>query len=322
MSKYLVTGGAGFIGANFLLNVVENHKDDQFVCVDKLTYAANLSNLDPIMNEPNFKFVKGDICDVFKMYRLFKKDKFDYVINFAAETSVDKSFKLITPFFRTNVYGVKVLVRLSRRFKVKRFHQASTDEVYGSVNSITSDVSFWEDDTPAPSNPYAESKRRAEVFLLHYGRNHRKFDYTISRSSNCYGRFQYKDKLIPKTIDAIRRKQDITVYGDGSNIRDWLSVDTNCEAIDFIVRHGEKNEIYNISEHNLYSNLEIVKTICNKFNYPEEKIKFVKDRKRHDLKYSMKTVKLRKLGFATQRDFAKEFDRFLEEEKNKKLPTE
>jgi len=303
MAKFLITGGAGFIGGNFLHIMVDNYPDDEYVCIDALTYAGNLETLGPIMKKKNFKFVYENICSREKVYKLFEEEKFDYVINFAAESHVDRS--IVTPelFLQTNVLGTQVLMDACRKYGIKRYHQVSTDEVYGDLPLDRPDLLFKEDTPIHTSSPYSASKASADLLVLAY---HRTFGLpvTISRCSNNYGPYHYPEKLIPLMIKNALNSIPLPVYGNGQNVRDWLYVDDHCEAIDLIVRNGKDGEVYNIGGHNEKSNIDVVKTILKALNKPESLIKYVDDRPGHDLRYAMDPTKIQnELGWMPKHNF-------------------
>jgi len=289
--KILVTGGAGFIGGNFLHLMVKKYPNDKFICLDALTYAGNLETLEPIINEPNFKFVKGNICDRAFVYDLFKKEHFDVVINFAAESHVDRSIVNPQIFLETNIVGVSVLLDACREFGIKRYHQVSTDEVYGDLPLDRPELLFTESTPLHTSSPYSASKASADLLVLAY---HRTFNVpiTISRCSNNYGPYQFPEKLMPLMIQKAMRNEKLPVYGDGKNVRDWLHVYDHCYAIDLIVRNGKEGEIYNIGGHNEKSNLEVVQTILGALNKDESLIEHVKDRLGHDRRYAIDPKKI------------------------------
>ncbi len=303
MAKFLVTGGAGFIGGNFLHMMVNKYKDDQYVCVDALTYAGNLETLEPILNKPNFKFVHENICNREGIYKLFETEKFDYVINFAAESHVDRSIDNPEIFLKTNILGTQVLMDACRKYGIKRYHQVSTDEVYGDLPLDRKDLFFTEENPIKTSSPYSASKAAADLLVLAYYRTY-KLPVTISRCSNNYGPYQFPEKLIPLMIQKALHNEKLPVYGNGENVRDWLYVGDHCEAIDLIVRHGKDGEIYNIGGHNERTNLEVVKTILKELNKPESLINYVKDRPGHDLRYAMDPHKIEtELGWKPKYNF-------------------
>lgn len=303
MAKFLVTGGAGFIGGNFLHMMVNKYKDDQYVCVDALTYAGNLETLEPILNKPNFKFVHENICNREGIYKLFETEKFDYVINFAAESHVDRSIDNPEIFLKTNILGTQVLMDACRKYGIKRYHQVSTDEVYGDLPLDRKDLFFTEETPIKTSSPYSASKAAADLLVLAYYRTY-KLPVTISRCSNNYGPYHFPEKLIPLMIQKALHNEKLPVYGNGENVRDWLYVGDHCEAIDLIVRYGKDGEIYNIGGHNERTNLEVVKTILKELNKPESLINYVKDRPGHDLRYAMDPHKIEtELGWKPKYNF-------------------
>ena len=303
MSKFLITGGAGFIGGNFLHLMVNKYPNDQYVCVDALTYAGNLETLEIIMNKPNFKFIHENICNREEIYKLFEKEHFDYVINFAAESHVDRSIENPEIFLKTNILGTQVLMDACRKYGIKRYHQVSTDEVYGDLPLDRKDLFFKEDTPIHTSSPYSASKASADLLVLAY---HRTFNLpiTISRCSNNYGPYHFPEKLIPLMIQKALKNEHLPVYGNGENVRDWLYVEDHCEAIDLIVRNGKDGEIYNIGGHNEKTNLEVVKTILKVLNKDESLITYVKDRPGHDLRYAMDPTKIEsELGWKPKHNF-------------------
>lgn len=289
--NFLVTGGAGFIGGNFMHYMVNKYTNDLFVCIDALTYAGNLETLEPIKDKPNFKFVHGNICDRDLVYKLFEEYKFDYVVNFAAESHVDRSIENPTIFLETNVIGTSVLMDACKKYGIKRYHQVSTDEVYGDLPLDRPDLLFKEDTPIHTSSPYSASKASADLLVLAYHRTF-KLPITISRCSNNYGPYHFPEKLIPLMIKKALANEPLPVYGNGSNVRDWLHVYDHCTAIDLIVRNGRDGEVYNVGGHNEKSNLEVVKTILKALDKPESLIHYVKDRPGHDLRYAMDPTKL------------------------------
>lgn len=301
--KILVTGGAGFIGTNFIYYELENYPDDNLVCVDKLTYAGNIDNLKKAQQHRNFKFIKADICDRKVMYELFEKEKFDVVINFAAESHVDRSIEGPEIFFQTNVMGTQVLLDACLKFGVSRFHQISTDEVYGDLPLERPDLFFTEQTPLNPSSPYSSSKASADLMVSAYHRTYG-LPVTISRCSNNYGPFQHHEKLIPLIINNALENKKLPIYGKGINVRDWLYVEDHCKAVDLIVRNGKIGEIYNIGGHNEIRNIDIVRLICNQLDKSEELIEFVTDRKGHDLRYAIDPKKIHdELGWLPQTKF-------------------
>ncbi|MBQ1321486.1 MAG: dTDP-glucose 4,6-dehydratase [Solobacterium sp.] len=301
--KILVTGGAGFIGGNYALTMVKKHPEDEYVVLDALTYAGNLETLKDVAGEPNFRFVKGDIRDRELIDRLFAEEQFDVVINFAAETHVDRSVEDPEVFVTTNIIGVQTLMDACRKYNVGRFHQVSTDEVYGDLPLDRPDLLFREDTPIHASSPYSASKAGADLLVLAY---HRTFGLpvTISRCSNNYGPYHFPEKLIPLMISRALADESLPVYGNGANVRDWLYVTDHCSAIDLIIRKGRVGEVYNIGGHNEKSNLEVVKTILKALNKPESLIHFVKDRPGHDLRYAMDPTKIEtELGWKPEYTF-------------------
>ena len=291
MSKFLVTGGAGFIGGNFLHTMVDRYPNDIYVCVDALTYAGNMETLEPIMNRPNFKFVHEDITNREGIFHLFEEEHFDYVINFAAESHVDRSIENPGIFLNTNIMGTQVLMDACRKYGIRRYHQVSTDEVYGDLPLDRPDLFFTEKTPIRTSSPYSASKASADLLVMAY---HRTFGLpvTISRCSNNYGPYQFPEKLIPLIIQKASRNESLPIYGKGENVRDWLYVGDHNNAIDLIVRNGKDGEVYNIGGHNERTNLQVVKTILKVLGKPESLITYVTDRPGHDLRYAMDPTKI------------------------------
>ncbi len=303
MAKFLVTGGAGFIGGNFLHIMVNKYPNDEYVCLDALTYAGNMETLEPILNKPNFKFVHENICNREGVFKLFEQEKFDYVINFAAESHVDRSIEDPEIFLKTNILGTAVLMDACRKYGIKRFHQVSTDEVYGDLPLDRKDLFFTETTPLHTSSPYSASKASADLLVLAYHRTF-KLPVTISRCSNNYGPYQFPEKLIPLMIQKASRNEALPVYGNGSNVRDWLYVGDHCTAIDLIVRNGRDGEVYNVGGHNEKTNLEVVKTILSTLDKPETLINYVKDRPGHDLRYAIDPKKIEtELGWKPEHNF-------------------
>lgn len=303
MSKFLITGGAGFIGGNFCHYMVKTYPNDEFVCIDALTYAGNLETLSPIINKVNFKFVCENICNKKAVFDMFEKEKFDYVVNFAAETHVDRSIENPGIFLQTNVIGTQILLDACRKYGIKRYHQVSTDEVYGDLPLDRPDLLFSEETPLHASSPYSASKASADLLVLAY---HRTFGVpcTISRCSNNYGPYQFPEKLIPLIIKKALVNESLPIYGNGANIRDWLHVYDHCTAIDLIVRKGVNGEIYNVGGHNEKTNLEVVKVILKELGKPESLITYVKDRAGHDLRYAINPTKLiKELGWKPKYTF-------------------
>ena len=289
--KFLVTGGAGFIGGNFAHYMVNTYPEDQIVVLDLLTYAGNLETLEPIMEKPNFKFVKGDIRARELIDHLCAEEKFDMVVNFAAETHVDRSVEDPEVFITTNILGTQVLMDACRKYGIQRYHQVSTDEVYGDLPLDRPDLFFTEETPIHTSSPYSAAKAGADLLVQAYHRTF-KLPVTISRCSNNYGPYHFPEKLIPLMISRALADESLPVYGDGMNVRDWLHVYDHCTAIDLILRKGREGEVYNIGGHNEKTNLEVVKTILAALNKPESLIHFVKDRPGHDLRYAMDPTKI------------------------------
>ena len=290
--KILVTGAAGFIGSNFTYYMLDKHPEDKIVALDALTYAGNLETLEPLMDNENFSFVKGNISDKPAMFDLFEKERFDIVVNFAAETHVDRSIEDPGIFLKTNVLGTQVLLDASKEFGVKRFHQIGTDEVYGDLPLDRPDLFFREDMPLKASSPYSASKASADLLTLAYYRTYG-LPVTVSRCSNNYGPYQFPEKLIPLVIYRALSDESVPVYGTGENVRDWLYVMDHCSAIDMIMRDGRVGEIYNIGGHNERDNLTVVKTILKKLGKPESLITYVTDRKGHDKRYAIDPSKVR-----------------------------
>jgi dTDP-glucose 4,6-dehydratase len=301
--KMLVTGGAGFIGANYVRLKVD--EDDDIVCLDLLTYAGNMDNLDGVIGKDNFTFVRGDINDRKFIFDLFKKEKFDQVVHFAAESHVDRSIEDPSAFLRTNVLGTQNLLDACREFGIKRFHQVSTDEVYGDLPLDREDLKFTEDHPIRPSSPYSASKASADLLCLAYNRTFN-VPVTISRCSNNYGPYQFPEKLIPRMITLALRNKKLPVYGKGENVRDWLHVSDHCSAIDAILTKGKEGEVYNIGGNCERRNIDIVKLILKQLGKSEDLITFVHDRKGHDLRYAIDNGKItRELGWSPAVTFEK-----------------
>ncbi len=290
--KILVTGGAGFIGSNFIYYMLDKHPDYNIVCLDKLTYAGNLKTLDTALKSPNFKFVKGDIADRNIVFPLFSEEKFDIVVNFAAESHVDRSIDDPGIFLKTNILGTQILMDASREFGVKRYHQVSTDEVYGDLPLDRPDMFFTEETPIHTSSPYSASKAAADLLCQAYYRTFG-LPITISRCSNNYGPYHFPEKLIPLMIANALNNRSLPVYGNGLNIRDWLYVEDHCAAIDLIIHNGRIGEVYNIGGHNEKTNIYIVKKILEILGKTEELISYVTDRKGHDLRYAIDPSKIK-----------------------------
>ena len=295
--KIIVTGGAGFIGANFVYYELREHPEDAIVCYDALTYAGNLATLDSAREHPQFSFVRGDIADRAAVYALFEREKPDIVVNFAAESHVDRSIENPEIFLQTNIIGTSVLLDACRKYGIKRYHQVSTDEVYGDLPLDRPDLLFTEETPLHASSPYSSSKASADLLVQAYARTYG-VPVTISRCSNNYGAYQFPEKLIPLMIIRAMQGEKLPVYGDGLNVRDWLHVDDHCAAIDAIMRRGTEGEVYNVGGHNERSNIEVVRTILKALGKGEEQISYVTDRKGHDRRYAIDPTKIgRELGW-------------------------
>ncbi len=291
--KFLITGGAGFIGSNYCHYVVNKYPEDQFVCLDALTYAGNYNNIKELEGKDNFKFVKGDITDRELVDKLFEDEKFDVVINFAAESHVDNSIKNPGIFLTTNIIGTQVLMDASLKHGVKRYHQVSTDEVYGDLPLDRPDLLFTEDTPIHTSSPYSSSKAGADLLVGAYYRTFG-LPVTISRCSNNYGPYQFPEKLIPVIFSKAMRDEKVPVYGTGENVRDWIHVHDHNVGVDLIVRNGKVGEVYNLGGHSERTNLTVVKTILKQLGKSEDLIEFVEDRKGHDLRYAIDSSKAEK----------------------------
>jgi len=299
----IVTGGAGFIGANFIYYELRTHPEDRIVCYDVLTYAGNIATLDEAKRSPNFTFVRGDIADRAAVYALFEREKPDVVINFAAESHVDRSIENPEIFLQTNIIGTSILLDACRKYGIERYHQVSTDEVYGDLPLDRPDFFFTEETPLHTSSPYSSSKAGADLLVQAYARTYG-IPVSISRCSNNYGAFQFPEKLIPLMIIRALRGEKLPVYGDGLNVRDWLHVDDHCAAIDAIVRRGNAGEIYNVGGHNERSNIDVVRTILRLLGKGEELISYVEDRKGHDRRYAIDPAKIgRDLGWQPETSF-------------------
>ena len=296
-------GGAGFIGSNFIFYMLGTHPDYRIICLDKLTYAGNLSTLTSVMGNSNFRFVKLDICDRDGVYKLFEEERPDIVVNFAAESHVDRSVENPEVFLQTNILGTQVLIDACRKYGITRYHQISTDEVYGDLPLDRPDLSFNEATPLRASSPYSASKASADLLVLACHRTYG-LPVTISRCSNNYGSYQFPEKLIPLIIVNCLNDKSLPVYGKGENVRDWLYVEDNCRAIDLIIHKGRVGEVYNVGSHNEMRNIDIVKLICQKLGKPESLITYVTDRKGHDLRYAMDTTKIHnELGWMPETSF-------------------
>ena len=291
--KILVTGGAGFIGSNFMHYVVNKYPEDEYVCLDALTYAGNYNNIASLEGKKNYKFVKGDIRDKEFIEDLFEKEKFDVVINFAAESHVDNSIKNPNIFADTNILGTLTLMNACNKYGIKRYHQVSTDEVYGDLPLDRPDLLFTESTPVHTSSPYSSSKASADLFVQAYHRTYG-LPTTISRCSNNYGPYQFPEKLIPKTIARALNNEPIPVYGTGENVRDWIHVHDHNIGVDKIVREGKVGEVYNLGGRSERNNLYIVKNILKQLGKDESLITFVEDRKGHDLRYAIDSTKAEK----------------------------
>ena len=289
--KILVTGGAGFIGSNFVYYELDNYPNDEVICLDKLTYAGNLETLEVAMKNPKFKFVKGDIVDRVFVDELFASEKPDVVVNFAAESHVDRSIENPEIFLQTNVIGTSVLMDACRKYGNIRYHQVSTDEVYGDLPLDRPDLFFTETTPLHTSSPYSASKASADLLVQAYYRTY-KLPVTISRCSNNYGPYHFPEKLIPLMIANALNDKKLPVYGKGENVRDWLYVEDHCSAIDLIIRKGKIGDVYNIGGHNERTNLEVVKTIIKELGKSEDLIEFVTDRPGHDRRYAIDPTKI------------------------------
>ncbi len=300
----IVTGGAGFIGSNFIFHMLDKYPDYRIVCVDKLTYAGSLTTLKSVLDRPNFRFVREDICNREAMYALFEEEEPDIVVNFAAETHVDRSIEDPGVFLETNIIGTGVLLDRCRKYGIGRFHQVGTDEVYGDLPLDRPDLFFTEQTPLRPSSPYSAAKASADFLTLAYYRTFG-IPVTISRCSNNYGPYQFPEKLIPLMIANALADKPLPVYGEGINVRDWLYVDDHCKAIDLIIHKGTVGEVYNIGGHNEMRNIDIVKIICAELGKPESLITHVTDRKGHDMRYAIDPSKIHaELGWLPETRFA------------------
>ena len=277
----LVTGGAGFIGSNFVYYELQKHPEDRVVCLDALTYAGNLESLEDAMKNPQFRFVRGDITDRAAVEKLFEEEHPDIVVNFAAESHVDRSVEDPGLFLRTNIMGTQTMMDASRKYGVKRYHQVSTDEVYGDLPLDRPDLFFTEETHIHTSSPYSASKAGADLLVLAYARTFG-LPVSITRCSNNYGPYHFPEKLIPLMITRALADESLPVYGNGLNVRDWLYVEDHCAAIDLVMRKGREGEVYNVGGHNERTNLDVVKTVLKELGKPESLITYVKDRPGHD----------------------------------------
>lgn len=300
----IITGGAGFIGSNFVFHMLREHPQDRVICLDKLTYAGNLSTLAPVMGQDNFRFVKADICNRDAVYSLFEEEHPDVVVNFAAESHVDRSIENPAIFLETNIMGTAVLMDACRKYGIQRYHQVSTDEVYGDLPLDRPDLFFTETTPIHTSSPYSSSKASADLLVLAYHRTYG-LPVTISRCSNNYGPYHFPEKLIPLMIINALHDKPLPVYGDGLNVRDWLYVEDHCRAIDLILQKGRVGEVYNVGGHNEMKNIDIVKLICKALGKPESLIHHVTDRKGHDRRYAIDPTKIHEeLGWLPETKFA------------------
>ncbi len=300
----MVTGGAGFIGANFIFYMLAKYPDYRIVCLDKLTYAGNRNTLSSVMDNPNFRFAKVDICHREGVYHLFAEEKPHMVVNFAAESHVDRSIDDPEIFLQTNILGTQVLMDACLKYGIERYHQVSTDEVYGDLPLDRPDLKFTEQTPIRASSPYSASKAAADLLVMAYHRTYN-LPVTISRCSNNYGPYQFPEKLIPLTITNALHNKPLPVYGQGKNVRDWLYVEDHCKAIDLILHKGIVGEIYNIGGHNEMKNIDIVKILCHALGKPEDLITYVADRKGHDLRYAIDPEKIHtQLGWQPETMFA------------------
>ena len=299
----LVTGGAGFIGSNFIFHMLKKYPGYRIVCLDKLTYAGNLSTLSSVLEEPNFRFVKLDICDREGVFRLFEEERPDIVVNFAAESHVDRSIEDPGIFLQTNILGTATLMDACRKFGIRRFHQVSTDEVYGDLPLTRPDLFFTEETPLHTSSPYSASKASADLLVLAYHRTY-SLPVTISRCSNNYGPYHFPEKLIPLMIINALDEKPLPVYGTGENVRDWLYVEDHCKAIDLIIHKGREGEVYNVGGHNERKNIDIVRLICKALGKSESLITYVADRKGHDMRYAIDPTKIHnELGWLPETKF-------------------
>ena len=299
----IVTGGAGFIGSNFVFHMLKAHPDYRIVCLDKLTYAGNLSTLEPVLQQDNFRFVKEDICDRQAVDKLFQEEKPDMVVNFAAESHVDRSIENPGIFLETNIMGTAVLMDACRKYGIQRYHQVSTDEVYGDLPLDRPDLFFTEETPLHTSSPYSSSKAGADLLVMAYYRTYG-LPVTISRCSNNYGPYHFPEKLIPLMIANALADKPLPVYGNGENVRDWLYVEDHCRAIDLIIHNGKVGQVYNVGGHNEKRNIDIVRIICQELGKPESLIVHVEDRKGHDRRYAIDPAKIhRELGWLPETKF-------------------
>lgn len=299
----VVTGGAGFIGSNFIHYLLEKYSDYRIICLDCLTYAGNMENLSSVLDHSDFRFVKESITDRQAVYRLFEEEHPDIVVNFAAESHVDRSIENPQIFLETNVTGTSILMDACRKYGIRRFHQVSTDEVYGDLPLDRPDLFFTEETPLHTSSPYSASKAAADLLVQSYHRTYG-LPISISRCSNNYGPYQFQEKLIPLMIINALNDRKLPVYGKGENVRDWLYVEDHCKAIDLIIHKGRDGEVYNVGGHNEMRNIDIVRLICRILGKPESLITYVEDRKGHDLRYGIDPAKIHnELGWSPETRF-------------------
>ena len=299
----VVTGGAGFIGGNFVYYMLKKRPEDKIICYDKLTYAGNLATLEDAQKHENFKFIKGDIADRQAVYKMFEEEKPDVIVNFATESHVDRSIENPEIFLQTNIIGTSVLLDACRKYGIQRYHQVSTDEVYGDLPLDRPDLFFTEQTPLHTSSPYSSSKAGADLLVMAYGRTYG-VPVTISRCSNNYGPYHFPEKLIPLMIVNALADKPLPVYGEGQNVRDWLYVEDHCKAIELILRKGKVGEVYNVGGHNEKKNIDIVKLICQALGKPESLITHVADRKGHDMRYAIDPTKIHnELGWLPETKF-------------------
>lgn len=289
--RIIVTGGAGFIGGNFVHYMLKRYSDYKIICLDALTYAGNMETLAPVLNNPNFSFVKGDIADRNFVFKLFEEEKPDIVVNFAAESHVDRSIENPGVFLQTNIIGTQILLDACRKYGIQRYHQVSTDEVYGDLPLDRPDLLFTEETPIHTSSPYSASKASADLLVQAYFRTF-KVPVTISRCSNNYGPYHFPEKLIPLIIVNALEEKLLPVYGKGENVRDWLYVEDHCSAIDLIIHKGRIGEVYNIGGHNERTNIDVVRTIIRELGKSEDLITYVTDRAGHDMRYAIDPSKI------------------------------
>lgn len=289
--KIIVTGGAGFIGGNFVHYMLKRYPDYEIVCLDSLTYAGNMETLADAEGNSAFRFYKADISDRDTVFHIFEEEKPDVVVNFAAESHVDRSIEDPGVFLRTNIIGTQVMLDACRKYGIKRYHQVSTDEVYGDLPLDRMDLFFTEETPIHTSSPYSASKASADLLVQAYFRTYG-LPVTISRCSNNYGPYHFPEKLIPLMIANALNDKPLPVYGKGENVRDWLYVEDHCSAIDLIIHNGTVGEVYNIGGHNERTNLDVVKTILKELDKPESLITYVTDRKGHDMRYAIDPTKI------------------------------